>query len=99
MPIKLSKIAGNVYLFKLTGTLLLENINLRKNWIWDVLEIDWTDVHVTLNGKEMNSHISIVIPFGDKLRVRWLFKRNPLHLSIMLKHRKSWFNLENTNWN
>ena len=33
VPIDLSKIAGNVHLFKLTGALLLENINLRRNWI------------------------------------------------------------------
>ena len=30
VPIELIKIAGNVHLFKLTGVLLLENINLRK---------------------------------------------------------------------
>ena len=99
MTTDLSKIAGNVHLFKLTGALLLENINLRKNWIWDVLEIDWSDVHVTLNGTEINLPISIVIPLVDKLRVRWHFKKNPLHLYIKLKQRKSWFNLENTNQN
>ena len=36
VPIDLSKIAGNVQLYKLTDTLLLENIKLRRNWIWDV---------------------------------------------------------------
>ena len=40
VPLDLNKIAGNVHLFKLTGGLLLENVTLRKNWIWDVLEID-----------------------------------------------------------
>ena len=47
VPIDLTKTAGNVHLFKLTGALLLENINLKKNWIWDVLEVDWSDIHVT----------------------------------------------------
>ena len=70
VPMELSKIAENVHLFKLTGTLLLENINLKRNWIWDVLEVDWNDVHVTLNGKEINLPISIVIPLVDKFRVR-----------------------------
>ena len=32
VPIDLNKIAGNVHLFKLTGALLLENINLRKKF-------------------------------------------------------------------
>ena len=89
VPIDLSKIAGNVHFFKLTGALLLENINLRKNWIWDVLEIDWSDVCLTLNGKEINLPISIVIPLVDKFRVRWLIKKDPLHLHIMIKQRKS----------
>ena len=89
VPINLSKIAGNVHLFKLTGALLLENMNLRKNWIWDVLEVDWSDIHVTLNGKEINLPISIVIPLMDKFMVRWLMKKDPLHLHIMLKQRKS----------
>ena len=75
IPIDLNKIAVNVHLFKLTGALLLENINLRKNWIWDVLEIDWSNVHVTLNEKEMNLPISIVIPLVDKLRIRRLLRR------------------------
>ena len=52
VPTNLSKIAGNVQLFKLTGALLLENINLRRNWMWDVLEVDWHDVHVTLIEKK-----------------------------------------------
>ena len=87
-------------MFKLTGALLLENVTSRKNWIWDVLEIDWSDVHVTLNEKEINLPISIVIPLVYKLKIRWLFKeKNPLHLYIMLKQRKSWFNLENTDQN
>ena len=43
-----------MHLFKLTGALLLENVTLRKNWIWDVLEIDWSNVCVTLNEKEIN---------------------------------------------
>ena len=62
VPLDLNKIAGNVHLFKLTGALLLENVTLRKNWIWDVLEIDWSDVCVTLNEKEISLPISLVAP-------------------------------------
>ena len=86
MPLDLNKIAGNVHLFKLTGALLLEHVTLRKNWIWDVLEIDWSDIHVILNEKEINLPISLVIPLAYKLKTRWLFKKKILlHLYIMLK--------------
>ena len=54
---------------------------------------------MTLNGKEMNLPMSIVIPLMDKFRVRWLIKKDPLHLHNVLKQRKSWYNLENSNQN
>ena len=98
VPIDLNKIAGHVHLFKLTGELALEKVNLRENWIWHVLEIDWSDVCMSLNEKEIDLPISIVIPLMYKLKIRSFFKnKNPLHLYSMLKQRKSWFNLENTN--
>ena len=99
VSIDLSNVAGNVHLLKLTDTLLLENINLKRNWIWDVLEVDWSDVHVTLNGKEIKLPISIVILLVDKFRVRWHIKKDPLYLHFKLKQRKSWYNLENSNQN
>ena len=47
--------------------------------------------------REINLAMSLVIPIEYKLKVRKLFrKRESLHLYIMLKQRKSWFNLENT---
>ena len=94
VPLYLNKITGNVDLFKLTGALLLENVTLRKHWIWDVLEIDGSGVCVTLNEREIHLPFLLVVPLAYKLKTRWLFKNNPLHLYIMLKQRKSWFYLE-----
>ena len=91
----LNKLAGNTHLFKLTGELLLENITLKKNWIWDVLEIRWEDINIVLNDKEVDLPTTLIIPFIHKLKVRKLFsKRDLLHVYIMLKQRKSWYNLE-----
>ena len=41
IPIKLCKTAGSIHLFKITGMLKPENIKLNKNYIRDILEIDW----------------------------------------------------------
>ena len=49
VSLDLSQLARNTHLFKLTGELSLENITLKKNWIWDVLEIKWDDIHIVLN--------------------------------------------------
>ena len=96
VPLELNRIARNVHLFKLTGTLLTENFTLKKNWIWDVLEVNCNYVHVTLNDKEINLPGTLTTPLAYKLKVRRLFtEKSSLHVYIMLKQRKSWYNLEN----
>ena len=86
VSLDLNKIAGNTQLFKLTGELSLDNITLRKNWIWDVLEIRWDDISIILNDKDIHLPTMLVIPLIHDLKVRKLFsKRNLLHVYIMLK--------------
>ena len=73
----------------------MENIILKKNWIWDVLEIKWEDIRIVLNDKEVHLPAMLIIPFIHKLKVRKLFgNRDLLHVYIMLKQKKSSYNLE-----
>ena len=65
VPIKLCKIAGSIHLFGIRERLTIEHIRFKRNWIWDVLEIDWKDISMTLNGNEINLPSSVVIPFRD----------------------------------
>ena len=65
--------AVNTHLFKLTAELSLENITLRKTWIWDVLEIRWDDIHIILNEKEVHLPTTFIMPLIHKLMVRKLF--------------------------
>ena len=95
ISLDLNQLARNTHLLRLTGKLSLENITLKKNWMWDVLEIKWEDIHIVLNDKEVHLNTTLIIPFIHKLKVRKLFgKRNLMHMYIMLKQRKSWYNLE-----
>ena len=97
IPLHLNKLAGSVHLFKLHSILTKENVVLKKKWIWDILEIDWTVVHVLQDHKEINLPVTVVIPVYYKFKLRQLLRnsrKDPLHLCIMLKQRKSWFNLE-----
>ena len=97
IPLHLNKLAGSVHLFKLHGILAEENLVLKKNWIWDVLEIDWTHMYVLQDHKEINLPVTVVIPVYYKFKLRQLLRKSgkdPLHPYIMLKQRKSWFNLE-----
>ena len=95
VPIKLCKRSGSIHLFKLTGSLNKENITLHKNTIWDVMEIDWRPVTVTLSGNVINLPGSVIIPFRDKFKIRWIIKSRPLLLHLMLKQGQTWYPLSN----
>ena len=53
VPVKLCRTAGSIHLFKITGTLLPGNVNLKQNLIWNILELDWMGVSITLKGSQM----------------------------------------------
>ena len=63
VPVKLCKTAGSIHLFKITGMLTPDKVNLNKHYIWDILELDWKEVKVTFNGKVINLPKSITIKF------------------------------------
>ena len=85
VPIKLNRIAGSIHLFKLRGRLTVKNVRFKRNWIWDILEIDWRDMGIAINGNPINLPTSLVIPLRDKFRTRKLLRRQPLFFHVMLK--------------
>ena len=95
VPIKLCKTSGSIHLFKLTGCINKENITLHKNMLWDIMEIDWQPVTVTLSGNVINLPGSVIIPFRDKFKIRWIMKSRPLLLHLMLKQGQTWYPLSN----
>ena len=95
VPIKLCKTSGSIHLFKLTGNINEENIQLHKNTIRDVMEIDWRLVTITLSGNVINLPGSVIIPFRDKFKIRWIIKSKPLLLHLMLKQGQTWYPLSN----
>ena len=46
----------------------MDKVKLNKYYIWDVLEIDWSEVKVTFNGKVNNLPKSIT-DYGINLRL------------------------------
>ena len=93
VPIKLYRVARSIHLFRIKVRLNPENMKLRKNWIWDILEIDWSDVSITLNDNEINLSRLVIIPFTKSYRARRLLRKHPLLFYIMLKQGKMWFSL------
>ena len=93
VPIKLCKTADSIHLFKITGMLQPENINLNKNYIWDTVEIDWKEVTVTFNDNKINLPRFVTIKLQDKIKIRCLMKREPLLFHLMLKQGITLFTL------
>ena len=93
IPIKLCRVARSIHLFRIKGRLNLENVKLKKNWIWDVLKIDWSNVSITLNDNKIDLCLSVIIPFKERYRARRLLRKHPLLFYVMLKQGKAWFSL------
>ena len=93
VPIKLCKTAGSIHLFKIIGKLKPENIKLNRHNIWDMLEIDWEEVSVTLNDNKINLPRVVTIKLQDKIKIRCLMKSEPILFHIMLKQGITGFTL------
>ena len=77
VPVKLCKTAGSIYLFKITGKIMMNKVKLNKYYIWDVLEIEWNEVKVTFNGKVINLPKSITVRLWNKFKVKgWEINHN-----------------------
>ena len=68
IPVKLCRVARSIHLFRIRGRLNPDNVKLKKNWIWDILEIDWSDISITLNDNEIDLPSSVIIPFQRKIQ-------------------------------
>ena len=93
VPIKIFKTTGSIHLFKIMGMLKPENIKLNKNYTWDTLEIDWKEVSVTFNDNKINLPRIVTIKLRDKIKIRYMMKKELLLFHIILKQGITWFSL------
>ena len=97
IPVKLCKTAGSIHLFKITGKIMMEKVKLNKHYIWDILEIDWSEVKVKFNGKVINLPKSISVRLCDKFKVRQMMEVSQYFFHLMLKQGFSWFAITQEN--
>ena len=94
IPIRLCKTSGSLHLFKITGTLISEDIRLNKNYLWDTLEINWDKIKLSFNSNEIKLPQLVMIKMQDKIRVRRMMSRETRNFNIMVKQGMMWYNLE-----
>ena len=80
VPIKLCKTTGSMHRLKISGMLNSEDIKLN-----NTLEIDWKEVSMTLNDCTINLPRIVMIKLKDKIKIRCMMKREPLHFHVKLK--------------
>ena len=93
IPVKLLRTAGSIHLFKITGKLTPHHAKLKRNILRDVIELDWKEVNITLNGNKINLPASVIILLRDKFKIRYNVKQEPLLFHIMLNQGMTWFPL------
>ena len=95
VPIKFCKTSGSIHLFKLMGSIQREDVTLHRNKVWDILDINWQNITVTVNGNVINLPGSVIIPLRDKFKIRQMIRSRPLLLHLMLKQGQTWYPLSN----
>ena len=81
-------------MFKIKGTLKSRDVTLNRNYLWDMLEINWNKVTVTFNDNNIELLKIVTIRILDKIKVRRLMNREPLIFHVMIRQGITWFNLE-----
>ena len=93
--LNLKQSAGNMHLFKLMGELSPNNVVLKEKLDMGCVRSKMGNTCITLNDKEIHLPTTLLVPLIHKVKVKKLFdKINLMHIYIMLKQRKSWYNLE-----
>ena len=92
--IKLCKISGSISLFKIKGTLKSGDIKLNRNYLWNMLEVNWNKIILTFNDNKIDLPKIITIKMQDKIRVRRMINKEPLNFHMMIRQGITWYNLE-----
>ena len=83
VPVKLCKTEGNIHLFKIIGHLTPAHITLKRRLLGDVVQIDWKEILMTLNGNMVHLPTSVITPMREKFRLRHVIRKRSLLLHIM----------------
>ena len=84
---KLCSMEGSIHLLKIMGMLTSENVKLKRNIIWDMIELDWKEVNMTLNRNKINLPKSVTIKFRDKIQNQMYCQKRTHALSYYVKAR------------
>ena len=62
-----------------------------------MIETDWREINMTLNGNKINLPSSVIILLRDKVKTKCIVKWDPYLFHVMLKQGMTWFPLVTNN--
>ena len=71
----------------------MANLNLTRNYLWDLIEIDWADVKIKKNMEPISLPNKITVPLSHKIKTRNIIMSKPLEVQIMVKSQNQWSNI------
>ena len=85
VPIWISDISGDISSFMLIGTLKSDSVILRKNCIWNILDIDSSQIKVLIKNKAIRLLPVVPIQWIHKCKVRRIMNKSTLGFHMMIK--------------
>jgi hypothetical protein len=95
-PIKLRASTGPLHLFTTINPLIPAQVSLRKQLIWDVLQIDWGITTVNAGYDKISMPAQVAIPLLDKYRLRYNLVAKEIQVHLMIKQGVNWYKVTET---
>ena len=72
--------------------MVMENLKLTKNYLWDLIEIDWADVKIKKNMDPISLPNKIMVPLTHKVKTRNIMSKH-FEVQVTVKSKNQWSNI------
>ena len=92
VKIKVASLGGSPSLFKVNKNLTIDEIALKRGYIWDTLHIDWEGIILTHGCQIVNVREHVSVPLIDRIRIRRVFLQAQ-DFNIMVQQGDTWLSV------
>ena len=79
-------------MFTMENKMNMANLNLTRNYLWDLIEIDWADIKIKKNMEPISMPNKITVPLSHKVKTRNIMSK-PFEVQITVKSQNQWSNI------
>ena len=93
VPLKISQYIGSPFLFTYNQTPQADQVILKRQCLWDHIQINWKDEKVQFKDKAMALREHLNVPLIDKIRLRYIISKEH-QIMYMIRQGDTWYNLK-----